>query len=84
MKTFKKILINIVFIILAIWAVAILYMGILMLVHGSFEWFPTEEDMDKARFGGFVLATLGAVAESIAVTVLYKNNKKNKSNSSKK
>lgn len=82
MKIFKiivKILINILFIILAVWAIAILYTGILMLVNGSFEWFPTEEDMAKARFGGFVLATFGAVAESISVIVLYKNNKRGKS-----
>lgn len=42
-----------------IFVVAVVFlMSICYFIHGSFEWFPTEEQMEKARIAAAFLGTL--------------------------
>ena len=67
---------NIFFAILSILALIILLAGLFMLINGSLEAFPTEEQIEKVRICGWLFTTIGGIFESICLIVLYKNNKK--------
>lgn len=71
-----KIVKNILFVILAIFAFIILLAGLFMLMNGSLESFPTEEQIEKVRICGWLFTAIGGIWESICLIVLYKNNKK--------
>ena len=71
-----KIVKNILFAILAILVLIILLAGLFMLINGSLEAFPTDEQIEKVRICGWLFSVVGAILESICVVVFYKNNKK--------
>ena len=68
-----KIVKNILFVILAILALIILLAGLFMLINGSLEAFPTEEQIEKVRICGWLFTAVGGILESICLIVLYKN-----------
>ncbi len=70
MKTIK----NVIFATLAILAIMLLLAGIFMLMNGSLEAFPTEDQVEKIRICGWLFTTIGVVFESIFITFIYKNN----------
>lgn len=47
-----------------------------MLINGSLEMFPTEEQIEKVHISGVFLAIAGVVLEAISLTFLYMINKK--------
>ena len=47
-----------------------------MLMNGSLEAFPTDEQIEKVRICGWLFSVVGAILESICVVVFYKNSKK--------
>ena len=69
---------NILFVIMAILAGILLFFGILILINGSLEAFPTKEQIEKVRILGWLFTVVGVVLELISAIVLYKNNKRNK------
>lgn len=69
---------NILCCLLAVLSIVILFIGIFMIINGSFEMFPTEEQMGKAHLVGGIVFAVGVVLESASVMLFYKNNKKNK------
>ncbi len=70
---------NIFLVILSVLAMIALFVGIFMLVNGSLESFPTEEQMEKARICGCLFSVAGGVLELISIIAFCKNNKRNKS-----
>lgn len=73
-----KVTLTILFCILAVFSAIVLLFGLSMLINGSLEMFPTEEQIEKVRISGWMLVIISTVLESLSVTVLYKINKKNK------
>ena len=69
---------NIMLVIMAALAGIVLFVGILMLINGSLEAFPTEEQIEKIRICGWLFTVVGVVLESISAIALYKNNKRDK------
>ncbi len=61
LKIIMKIVLDFGIFVDAVWFL----MSIYCFIHGSFEWFPTEEQMEKARiaaaFFGTLWLTLGAI-----------------------
>ena len=73
-----KVTLTLLFCILAVFSAIVLLFGLSMLINGSLEMFPTEEQIEKVRIIGWMLVIISTVLESLSVTVLYKINKKNK------
>ena len=67
---------KILFTIMAVLAGIVLLIGIFMLINGSLEAFPTEEQIEKVRISGWLFTGVGVVLESISAILLCKNNKK--------
>ena len=70
MKVIKVTLI-ILLCIFAVFSAIVFLFGLSMLINGSLEMFPTEEQMEKVRIIGWVLVVIGTVLEAVSVTVLY-------------
>ncbi len=69
---------TILFCIFAVFSAIVFLFGLYMLINGSLEMFPTEEQMEKIRIIGWLLAVIGTILEAVSVTVLCKINKRNK------
>ena len=74
MKVIKVTLI----ILFCIFSAIVFLFGLSMLINGSLEIFPTEEQMEKVCISGWLLVVIGIVLEVASVTVLYKISKRNK------
>ena len=77
MKVIKVTLIILLCIFIVFSAIVWLF-GLYMLINGSFEMFPMEEQMEKIRIIGWLLVVISTVLEAVSVTILYKINKRNK------
>lgn len=53
-----------------------LLMGLFMIVNGSLESFPTQEQIEKARISGIALVALGASIEFYVLVKFCKSKKK--------
>ncbi len=73
-----KIVKNIMLVILTVLAGIVLFVGIFMLINGSLEAFPTQEQIEKIRICGWLFTVVGVALEVIFAIALYKNNKRNK------
>ena len=73
-----KVTLTILFCIFAVFSAIVLLFGLSMLINGSLEMFPTEEQIEKVHISGCVLVVISTVFEAVSVTVLYKINKRNK------
>lgn len=77
MKVIKVTLI-ILLCIFIVFSAIVWLLGLYMLINGSFEMFPAEEQMEKIRIIGWLLVVISTVLEAVSVTILYKINKRNK------
>ena len=73
-----KVTLTILFCIFSVFSALVLLFGLSMLINGSLEMFPTEEQIEKVRISGWLLVVIGTVLEAVSVTVLYKINKRKK------
>lgn len=55
-----------------------LLMGLFMIVNGSLESFPTEEQIEKVRLVGIALVAVGISIESVILILFCKSKKKDK------
>ena len=69
---------NIIKIIIAVLSAILMLVGLFMIVNGSFEDFPTPEQIEKVRISGIVLVSLGACVESVSLIRICKSKKKDK------
>ena len=73
-----KVTLTILLCIFIIFSAIVWLLGLYMLINGSFEMFPAEEQMEKIRFSGCLLVVISTVLEAVSVTILYRINKRNK------
>jgi len=59
-------------ILMAFFAGFMLVIGLFMLMNGSLEAFPTDEQIEKVRIAGGVLAVLGLAIECAALIIFSK------------
>ena len=50
--------------------------GLFMILNGSMEMFPTDEQIEKARIAGEILLMIGVIANGIIVAYILKNRDK--------
>ena len=70
-KTFKILAIVVLGAIILL-SLPFLYVSINALLFGSFEWYPTPEQMEKARLGGFVGTAIALFVDILAGVGLTK------------
>ena len=73
-----KVTLTILLCIFIVFSAIVWLLGLYMLINGSFEMFPAEEQMEKIRIIGWLLVVISTVLEAVSVTILYKINKRNK------
>ena len=50
--------------------------GLFMILNGSMEMFPTDEQIEKARIAGEILLMIGVIANGIIVAYILKSRDK--------
>ena len=68
----KKVILCFAFMITVTVAIA----GLFMILNGSMEMFPTDEQIEKVRIAGEILLMIGVIANGIIVTFILKNRDK--------
>ena len=71
-----KIIKNIVITTVALIAAFMFVIGIFMIINGSLEEFPTNEQIEKVRIVGIFFVTLCTSIEAISLKEIYKSKKK--------